>query len=473
MKSPNVRVTDRSARLDSVRVSFGASRRPPVLRRCWVGVVILAITMGLAVLAVPQASATYRGSNGPMLVGTWSGLTLAAPDGGPSTVIAKNFDNRAARFDADGAKVAYSSNRNGVGILRVRESSGRDYEVTTVKGMVITEIAWSPNSKQIAFIADQNEGWGQGLYKVSSAGGSPTLIKSFDVSGGMYIDWHPTKDLLALVYGLDVWTMNSSGGGVTQWTDECIYPKKLDTPLNEGGVRCDQDNDGVSRSYDEGGVRWEASGDSLALSMWVSCDDPCKLDGPWVARLPVGSHAAVPVVAWTPSGDSDPDNPYYSVFATVPSPDGKWFTYLDAHDKVLLASVGGAKKATGLSSPLFDWQPCPNGACPSFRTGTPTSLTLVNALSGSCTPDGCVSSDLVTSGKLTPVLANRPIVVTLQVFRKEKWSVAATKTVKTTKKSTYQAEFKIPTGASKCRVTASFAGDSTYMSSSITKAYRC
>lgn len=472
MRSENLRAGDRSVRLDPVRVSSEAFRRSPVLRS-WVGALALAVTMALTVLAAPQADATYRGSNGPMLIASWSGLTLAAPDGGPSTVISRNFDNGAARFDVDGARVAYSSNRNSVAALRVREAGGRDYEVTTVKGVMITQIAWSPNGKQIAFIADEDGGYHQRLFKVSSAGGSPTLVKSFEVIGGMSFDWHPTKDLLALVYGNDVWTMNSSGGGVRQWTDECVYPRQLDTPLNEGGVSCDHDADGVRRTYDVGGVRWESSGDSLALSMMADCDDPCELSGHWVARLPVGSRAAVPVVAWTPAGDSGDDNPYYSVFETVPSPDGKWFTYLDAHEKVLLASASGAKRTTGLDAPLFDWQPCPNGACPSFRTGTPTSLTLVNVLSGSCTPDGCVSSGLITSGKLTPTLAGRPIVVTLQVFRKEKWAVAASKTVKTTKKSTYQAEFKIPSGASKCRVSATFAGDSTYVSSSITKAYRC
>ena len=439
-------------------------------------VAVLAVACTLVVAWPAPAQATYSGTNGPLLVGKSSGAGLMPTAGGAFVLVAPFADFGDARFSRGGDKVAYSTNRNGEAILRVRSAAGGDVEVAR-RADLIEEIAWSPNGQSIAFLTNGADGMSPVLYKVASTGGAVTVIKSLAKAGwDVHFDWHPTQDLLAVSFGSDIWTMNSSGGAVSQWTNECDYPQGLDSDIENGSFLCDVDQDGIARDHNSDQIRWEASGRGVALGMTRTCDPtgPCPNTTEWwLARLPVGSQVANPVVAWPPDALSDQDNLYYGDLAPLPSPDGAWYAYLDGTGKVALVSTGGTKRATTVDGPLFDWQPCGAGGCLSFQNGKPTTITLVNSLSGTCTPSGCTTNSLVTSGKVTPTLVNLPVNVSLQAFRGGSWKLVATKRPKLTPKSTYRATFTIPADATKCKVTATFPGSATYLSSTVTKSYLC
>lgn len=450
--------------------------------------VVMSVVAAMCFVAAPApAGATYPGSNGLLLVSTKDGLGLVSVNGGAVTPVAGwKFDNSAARLSPGGDKVAYSTNVNDQVILRVRSASGVEAEVARVTGEMIQQIAWSPDGKQIMFLVDR-EGDHSGdaggeldngeeahhddygvLYKVASSGGKPTIVRSFYDSRGIHLDWHPTRDLLAVTWGSDIWTMNSSGGSVTQWTNECAYDGPFGSNENESGDGCDLADDMTSRWYDDE-IRWESSGDALAVGMVRFCDERsvCGDDKVGIGRLKLGSKVADPVVLWTP-GTS------WANGIPVPSPDGRWYGYQDEKGTFRLVNSAGASGSASVKDRVLDWQACGAGGCPVFRSGgKPTSITLVNTLGGACTPKGCTFDSLVTTGKVTPKLSKLPVDVTLHVFRGNKWSLAAKKRVKLTKSSTYKASFKVPKKAVKCRVTASFPGNATYAPSSITKTYRC
>lgn len=421
---------------------------------------------------LPPSSATYPGTNGPLLVSGPNGLGLVPASGGPFFPLVTASGVWDARFSAQGDQIAYSVYQNDTGVLRVRHATGGDFEIARVPQAHIEQVAWSPDSTSLAFLGSRDGT--AAIYRVPVSGGRLTVIKSFTQPGwtnSLSFDWHPTQDLLAVGFGSDVWTMDSTGESVKQWTKECDYPAPLRVDP-EFGVECDQDRDGIMRSYTHDRIRWASSGKQLVVPLvrWCGGPDDCPAgtDGRFVATLDVGGAVGKPVTAWPAIADG-----HFSDLKPVPSPDGTRLAFRDSDGSLITTTAEGKRVASIGRFDPEDWQPCTRGVCPSFRTGTPTSITVVSQLGGSCTPKGCVTAALVASGRLTPVLRGKVVSVTLEAVRRGKWKTVGTKRATLSAASKYQTKFQIPRDATVCRVTASFAGSDTHLPSSARKSYRC
>lgn len=437
----------------------------------WLAVALLLLATTPAQL---PAHATTSGANGMLLVHiSRGGLGLTPVTGGPVTRITTDYTHD-ARMAPDGASVAYlaRSAKSNSEDVRVHRADGSDVQVTSIANGAVQELTWSPDGKRLAFLVRELDGHQvtgvKSIYTVPVSGGTATSIMttaSSDWPGWEpSLDWHPSRDLIAFTFGRDIWTMDSSGKQLSQWTRNCAYPRGLDTTYRGDLNECRGQS---PNSYAGQKVRWQPTGDRLAVSIYDCNEDaPCSWS---LGSLQLGSAKPTKVAAWPPvTSDQIVGNR-----PVVPAPDGKSYAFSDGLN-VALISLKGAIETTSVHGPLYDWQACGPKGCPVFKAvGKPTSITAVSTLSGHCTPSGCVADNLVATGRLTPALTKPPVAVRLEVFKGASWSVVAVRSASLSKTGNYRSEFTIPRGATKCRITASFSGDDTYSSSSVTKAYLC
>ncbi|HXL88768.1 MAG TPA: prolyl oligopeptidase family serine peptidase [Streptosporangiaceae bacterium] len=80
-------------------------------------------------------------------------------------------------LSADGMMVAYSSDASGQFNLQVRPVSGAPaQQLTSFTGQAVREAAWSPDGRQVAFIADTNGDEQYQVYLIPAEGGTPRLL---------------------------------------------------------------------------------------------------------------------------------------------------------------------------------------------------------------------------------------------------------------------------------------------------------
>jgi dipeptidyl aminopeptidase/acylaminoacyl peptidase len=80
-------------------------------------------------------------------------------------------------LSADGMMVAYSSDASGQFNLQVRPvSGGPAQQLTSFTGQAVREAAWSPDGRQVAFIADTNGDEQYQVYLIPAEGGTPRLL---------------------------------------------------------------------------------------------------------------------------------------------------------------------------------------------------------------------------------------------------------------------------------------------------------
>jgi serine/threonine protein kinase len=84
-----------------------------------------------------------------------------------------------AAFSADGKFIAFSSIRGGHRNIWVKQTSGGDPVQITKSERDDSYPVWSPDGEQIAYVSKLKNN--VGIYTIPALGGTPTLIKSFDI----------------------------------------------------------------------------------------------------------------------------------------------------------------------------------------------------------------------------------------------------------------------------------------------------
>jgi len=368
----------------------------------------------------------------------------------------------APTFSADGKSIAYV--QSGIDFsttaVRVRTSSGADFEVTRFTGDMeyIEKLSWSPDGTQLAvgLISRDSSGDNRSyIYRVGLDGSPPVVLVSGspDDPGGFmpeHPDWAPSDDRIVYTLGSDLFLVDASTGAETQLTHECNY--------DEDPVYCGPDLDITSLSYPD----WSPDGTEIVVDVLYQPDE-----GPhevYVGRLAVGSEEPTKVI-----DIAKPDESWTSAQA-IWSPDG---TMLALHladavdrndvDTYVLALSGGTPERVAEFG-LQDWQPCPNGACPVFRGPEKRSTTI--------SMDFSLGKRLRVDGQVRPNRAGATVRVDLKIRRSGKWRPVATKHPPLSASSRYVVKFTRPS-ARKCQLIATYAGDASYKPSSTADAFRC
>src|SRR5437899_10147352 len=125
-------------------------------------------------------------------------LKTAAPDDVVRTLFAATTFDQAA-ISPDGRQVAWVENAKGGSAIQVSEIDATKPRRITAGGQSESAVAWSPDSKQIAFLSDAGKPGQQQLYIAGVAGGPPrklTSMKGFLASPG----WSPDGKTIALLF---------------------------------------------------------------------------------------------------------------------------------------------------------------------------------------------------------------------------------------------------------------------------------
>ncbi|HET8970263.1 MAG TPA: hypothetical protein VFN19_04320, partial [Candidatus Nanopelagicales bacterium] len=149
------------------------------------------------------------------------------------------------------------------------------------------------------------------------------------------------------------------------------------------------------------------------------------------------------------------------------SPDGTQL-YFGGEDSVRSVPAVGGAATTLFAGRSPDVGPAYAGA----DDRIPTSLVLGFKSAGSCTPSGCKTTGIDAKGTLQPKHSGSTVSVRLDAYRKGAWRKIGVRTPTTDKFGRYQAGFGRPRG-SVCRLTASFAGDKTYLPSQLVRRLAC
>ncbi len=185
-------------------------------------------------------------------------LVAVDPDGGGwSCVLCGVPDLGWGSVSADGA-VAYRHHRGGVAEIVIRETDGSERPLTPV-GSEGWCPSFSPDSRRIAFLANEPGGGGRDLQVISREGGQSVTLAT-DVEGPEYPSWSPDGRFLAYAAGtpIKVWVVSAAGG-----------EPRLVTP--DGG------------DYPE----WSPDGRWIAYVVWTEDSDVNQ--GAWVVEADGGS----------------------------------------------------------------------------------------------------------------------------------------------------------------------------------------
>ncbi len=104
-----------------------------------------------------------------------------------------------AAISPDGRQVAWVESTKGGSAIYISEIGVPKPRRITAGGQSESAVAWSPDSKQIAFLSDAGKPGQQQLYIANAAGGAPrklTSVKGFLASPG----WSPDGKTIALLF---------------------------------------------------------------------------------------------------------------------------------------------------------------------------------------------------------------------------------------------------------------------------------
>lgn len=141
--------------------------------------------------------------------------------GGPASLrIASTYFDMAPEYSPDGARIAFRSNRTGIGSIWICDRRGQNLQrLVDFSGAQVSAPRWSPDGKQIVF-----EGRVKGssdLYVISVAGGSPVAFANS--SAQEVLPWW-ASDGKSIYYAADhsgdwqIWQQRLDGGSPVRFT---------------------------------------------------------------------------------------------------------------------------------------------------------------------------------------------------------------------------------------------------------------
>jgi Tol biopolymer transport system component len=163
---------------------------------------------------VYQQQTTYSGD-----VWRTPGRGASAPDGQPEKLIASSGSEYHPAYSPDGRRIAFSSDRSGVGNIWVCDSDGSNPVQLTDFGSHTGSARWSPDGRRIVF--DSVEEGNENIYVVDAEGGIPRRLTD-DPSADFTPTW--SRDRRWIYFESDrsgesqVWKIPGEGGPAVQVT---------------------------------------------------------------------------------------------------------------------------------------------------------------------------------------------------------------------------------------------------------------
>jgi Tol biopolymer transport system component/serine/threonine protein kinase len=163
---------------------------------------------------VYQQQTTYSGD-----IWRTPGRGASAPDGQPEKLIASSGSEYHPAYSPDDRRIAFSSDRSGIGNIWVCDSDGSNPVQLTDFGSHTGSARWSPDGRRIVF--DSVEGGNENVYVVDAEGGIPRRLTD-DPSADFTPTW--SRDGRWIYFESDrsgesqVWKIPAEGGPAVQVT---------------------------------------------------------------------------------------------------------------------------------------------------------------------------------------------------------------------------------------------------------------
>jgi Tol biopolymer transport system component len=252
------------------------------------------------------ASAAFPGSNGMIAFGSErDGVTnreiyAMGPDGSTQTNLTNNaaFDDEPA-WSPDGAKIAFSSSRDGNSEVYAMDVDGANVVRLTTNVSFDGRPAWSPDGTQIAFASNRTSNFE--IFVMNADGSSQTNITN---NAGLDDQpaWSPDGTKIAFASSRDgdmeVFSMNANGSSQTNLTNNAAYSDQAPNWSPDGTkivFQSNQDGEGDDEIYSmfangssptritfdvvsEGSPVWSPDGAKIAFSKFTTNHDIFVMD---------------------------------------------------------------------------------------------------------------------------------------------------------------------------------------------------
>jgi WD40 repeat protein len=165
------------------------------------------LTTLVALLALPSgAQAAFPGPNGKIAFSSRGNIETIYADGVWRERLTTTGQDFEPAWSADGARIVFSSNRDGNYEIYVMDADGSNQTRLTNDPARDMQPAWSPDGRKIVFtrVAPYYE-----LYVMNADGSGSTSLTNGQ--GGSDAVWSPDGRRIAFIYGNNVFTMNADG----------------------------------------------------------------------------------------------------------------------------------------------------------------------------------------------------------------------------------------------------------------------
>jgi Tol biopolymer transport system component len=151
-------------------------------------------------------------------------VDLRGPDRKPGVPFKLIFSTRAdssAAFSPDGKRIAFESERSGVGRIWLCDSDGSNLAPLTSSGDGGNRMKWSPDGQSIAFDVDKEGNGKEDIYVISANGGAPRRLTT-DPAADNWPCW--SQDGQSVYFtstrsgAKQIWKMPAGGGDAVQIT---------------------------------------------------------------------------------------------------------------------------------------------------------------------------------------------------------------------------------------------------------------
>lgn len=381
--------------------------------------------------------------------------------------------------DRDGDPEIFTVAPDGSGLQRLTDNTAWD-----------TEPAWSPDSTKIAF--SSNRDGDDDIYVMTASGTSVTNLTNSGTGRDVQPDWSPDGSKIAFVRGGDVHVVPAAGGGAPVKLGKGVAPAWSPDGKKLAVIRPEQGSNDVYLMNPDGSR-------ATALTSGLEADQPdWSPDGTQIAvESTAGADGESRVVVINSDGTGRLELPGPGEdFAPSWSPDGQSLalTSVTLDADVVVATLTGTRRSlvTGNSYDFLPaWSPCASNCPVVSPSGSPSPTA-----SGTATPTGSptvtptgpegerepsllslqflkTKRQIKAAGAVRPAHPGRTVRVVLSKRRGGRWVKVAVKEPLMNSDGVYSTRFRNPARTKRCRLRASFAGDTDHLPSGKTKRFRC